>query len=431
MASQIIDSGVPEPTGLIKTYLNKTPNKTARSTTSFKPEFVILHETAGYGSLEWNLRPEVRSSYNYLILRDGKTHHYVNERAYIAWHSGVRSTARGYDGGEINTHSIGIELEGPNDGRPITEAQWVSFIALAHYLHWAYEIPLTQDYWIAHSVAAPGHKTDPRGYSIPWFLTRAQKAEKANKFIREPTISKGVWDQIVMRGAHASHAVEICSLYHIPVSMGIDPAIALAFFKHESQYGTAGVNLTHGLKNWGNVRTPYNPDNSIGQAITPKGPFARYPTWASGLVDWCERIINIYVNQRSLDTLEKAIPIYAPVSDGNSPYNYVRAVHSTLEGYKSIEENPLASYTITRDGDLAQFHCGKGFYDFWNQKGGVLVFGWPTTNEYSSVDPGSGRICSFMHFENVVLRSDNGLPAPWNIRPIPISEAFARVSENS
>jgi len=48
-------------------YLNKTPNKTARNTTSFKPEFVILHETAGYGSLEWNLRPEVRSSYNYLI----------------------------------------------------------------------------------------------------------------------------------------------------------------------------------------------------------------------------------------------------------------------------------------------------------------------------------------------------------------------------
>lgn len=151
-------------------YLNKTPNKTARNTTSFKPEFVILHETAGYGSLEWNLRPEVRSSYNYLIARDGKTYHYVNEKAYIAWHAGVRSWARGYSGGEINVHSIGVEVEGPNDGTPITTAQTKSLVELIRYFRDTYAIPINRDYFFAHSTVAPGYKDDPRGYSVEYTL---------------------------------------------------------------------------------------------------------------------------------------------------------------------------------------------------------------------------------------------------------------------
>ncbi|XSG76282.1 N-acetylmuramoyl-L-alanine amidase [Herpetosiphon llansteffanensis] len=151
-------------------YLNKTPNKTARNTTSFKPEFVILHETAGYGSLEWNLRPEVRSSYNYLIARDGKTYHYVNEKAYVAWHAGVRSWARGYSGGEINVHAIGVEVEGPNDGTPITTAQTKSLVELIRYFRDTYAIPISRDYFFAHSTVAPGYKDDPRGYSVEYTL---------------------------------------------------------------------------------------------------------------------------------------------------------------------------------------------------------------------------------------------------------------------
>ncbi len=151
-------------------YLNRTPNKTPRNTNSFVPEFVVLHETAGYGSLDWNLRPEVRSSYNYLISRNGTIYHYVDEQSYVAWHAGVNSSARGYTGGQLNTYAIGVEVEGPNDGTPITTAQTKSLVALLKYFNEQYGIPLTRDYFFGHSDVAPGYKSDPRGYSVEYTL---------------------------------------------------------------------------------------------------------------------------------------------------------------------------------------------------------------------------------------------------------------------
>lgn len=156
-------------------YLNRTPNKTARNTTNYTPEFVVLHETAGYGSLDWNLRPDVRSSYNYLITRDGTIFHYVNERAYIAWHAGVNSAARGYTGGQLNIYAIGVELEGPNNGTPITEPQWGSMIALMRYFNQTYGIPLQRAYFVGHKEAAPGYKSDPRGYSVDTLVQKLQE----------------------------------------------------------------------------------------------------------------------------------------------------------------------------------------------------------------------------------------------------------------
>ena len=151
-------------------YLNKTPNKTPRSTRSFTPEFVVMHETAGYGSLQWNLRREVAASYNYLITRDGTIYHYVDERSYIAWHAGIGSAARGYTNNQLNVYAIGCELEGPNDGTPITTAQTKSMIELLRYFRDTYGIPLTRDYYFAHKAVAPTRKTDPMGYSVEYTL---------------------------------------------------------------------------------------------------------------------------------------------------------------------------------------------------------------------------------------------------------------------
>ena len=147
-------------------YLNLTPNKTPRNTKTFKPEFVVMHETAGYGSLQWNLRPDVRSSYNYLISRDGTVYHYVDEKAFIAWHAGVNSIARGYAGGQINVFGIGVELEGPNDSTPITTAQTKAMLELINYFRDTYGIPISREFYFAHKDIAPGYKTDPMGYSV-------------------------------------------------------------------------------------------------------------------------------------------------------------------------------------------------------------------------------------------------------------------------
>jgi hypothetical protein len=40
-------------------YLNRTPNKHSRGVRDFVPLGVVWHETAGYGSLDWNMRKDV------------------------------------------------------------------------------------------------------------------------------------------------------------------------------------------------------------------------------------------------------------------------------------------------------------------------------------------------------------------------------------
>ncbi len=47
-------------------------------------------------------------------------------------------------------------------------------------------------------------------------------------------------------------ASDAAALYRIPLDRSLDPAVALAFFAHESTYGTAGV-AVHS-RNWGNLR---------------------------------------------------------------------------------------------------------------------------------------------------------------------------------
>ena len=184
-------------------YLNRTPNKTARNSTRFVPEFVVMHETAGYGSLEWNLRPDVRASFNYLITRNGVIYHYVDEQAFIAWHAGIRSYARGYSGGQINVYSIGVELEGPNDGTPITTAQTQSMVALLRYFREKYGIPLTRQFYFAHKDVAPGYKDDPRGYSVEYTLKLIADSEPAPS-VRRDTLGAQLRNE-VYKVAHGEY----------------------------------------------------------------------------------------------------------------------------------------------------------------------------------------------------------------------------------
>lgn len=215
-----------------KSYLNKTPNKTKRNTSNFSPEFVILHETAGYGSLDWNLKPEVRSSYNYLILRNGKVYHYVNERQYIAWHSGVNSSARGYDGGQINIYAIGVELEGPNDGTPITVPQWISFLDLLKYFNETYGIPLEREYLIGHKEAAPGYKTDPKGYNIDEVVSRLNVQDTGEIpviGVNSSITLKQFTDSLIRNHAQLS-ITEIERIFLLLDWLDIDPAFFIALW---------------------------------------------------------------------------------------------------------------------------------------------------------------------------------------------------------
>lgn len=163
-------------------YLNKTPNKSERSIPFKNFIGVVMHETAGFGTLEWNLRPEVRSSFNYLITRNGTIFHYVNEREYIAWHAGVNTTwtinGKKYKGGDFNVYFIGVEFEGLNDGTPITSAQRDSGIQLLQYFNREYGIPFVYNRFPEHyqlvAEINPSYKSDAQGYNAAYLVDLAK-----------------------------------------------------------------------------------------------------------------------------------------------------------------------------------------------------------------------------------------------------------------
>jgi len=119
----------------------------------------------------------------------------------------------------------------------------------------------------------------------------------------------------------------VLSVYHSPaVGLGpvlytdsqqfhIDDAFALAFFLHESSFGTTGVaRFTHSL---GNIICAGYPTCLDG--------FRSYTSWQAGAWDWFHLIKDEYL-QRGLTTVEKIVPVYAPASAGNVPAAYIAAV---------------------------------------------------------------------------------------------------------
>lgn len=132
-------------------------------TTNFsmrRPNFVIIHHTA-QNSCDSTLRtftlPGTAVSAHYVICKDGKVHHMLND-LLRAHHAGVGKWGNVSD---MNSSSIGIEIDN-NGNEPFTEAQINSLIELLGRLKRAYNIP--QANFIGHMDWAPGRKVDPSRY---------------------------------------------------------------------------------------------------------------------------------------------------------------------------------------------------------------------------------------------------------------------------
>jgi N-acetylmuramoyl-L-alanine amidase len=128
-----------------------------------QPNFVIIHHTSN-DDIEHSLRvltgPTPRVSAHYVIGRNGRIYHLVDER-HRAWHAGSS-----YWGGQrdLNSASIGIELDN-NGHEPFSEPQIASLIALLADLKSRYKIPAEN--FLGHGDVAPGRKVDPSHF-FPW-----------------------------------------------------------------------------------------------------------------------------------------------------------------------------------------------------------------------------------------------------------------------
>jgi hypothetical protein len=111
------------------------------------------------------------------------------------------------------------------------------------------------------------------------------------------------------------------SLYDLGIKYGIDPAFALAFFMHESSFGTQGE-ATKSLS-LGNLRCIPN--------FRCEDNFAQFNNWEDGFQAWYQLIRNWYVAVKGLTTVDQIIPVYAPPADNNNDNAYIAALKHAID----------------------------------------------------------------------------------------------------
>ncbi len=109
------------------------------------------------------------------------------------------------------------------------------------------------------------------------------------------------------------------------VKYGIDPAFALAFFMHESSFGTQGE--AQASLSLGNLRCIPNFKCQDG--------YAWFTTWDDGFQAWYELIRNLYVSQWGLTTVNQIIPKYAPTADNNDEAAYIASVEHAISTWRA------------------------------------------------------------------------------------------------
>ncbi|AKD05094.1 N-acetylmuramoyl-L-alanine amidase [Pontibacter korlensis] len=135
-------------------------------TTNFnmrRANFVVIHHTA-QNSTDHTLKtftmPKTSVSAHYVIGRDGKVYHMLNDNLR-AWHGG---NSRWGNNTDLNSSSIGIELDN-NGAEPFSDAQINSLLEVLAMLKKTHNIP-TENF-IGHSDIAPVRKVDPN-QTFPW-----------------------------------------------------------------------------------------------------------------------------------------------------------------------------------------------------------------------------------------------------------------------
>ena len=163
----------------------------------------------------------------------------------------------------------------------------------------------------------------------------------AYSFVGKPTLTAAFINRVLASyGSPAAGKGQ--ALYDLGVKYGIDPAFALAFFMHESLFGTTGeARKTLSL---GNERCI-----SDRPCIDPeRGGYAQMWSWEDGFNHWYRLILYGYVYGdvtipiagHPCLTIEQAIPVYAPSSDGNNEQVYISGLQHELQVWWSGNLRP-------------------------------------------------------------------------------------------
>jgi hypothetical protein len=180
--------------------------------------------------------------------------------------------------------------------------------------------------WLAVGMVGSLHTQTIRMSAV---LYVGQKSEQGVYSVAgSPTISASFIDRVL--SAYGSPAAGLGSVIEsLGVSYGIDPVYALAFFWHESGFGTTGearVTLSLGNERCLQDRPCIDQD---------RGGYAQMQSWADGFEHWYSLILNLYIRQWGRVTVAQIIPKYAPSSDGNDEAAYIAAVEHAVDVWRS------------------------------------------------------------------------------------------------
>lgn len=161
---------------------------------------------------------------------------------------------------------------------------------------------------------------------VGWLLHTADRGaplDLSYEVEGKPTVDAHFIDQVLASyGSPAQGKGQ--ALYDLGVKYGIDPVYALAFFMHESSFGTTGVaRVTHSL---GNIRVTPGYQDFQG--------YRRYTSWEEGFEDWYKLIKIQYIEQWSLTTVDQIVPVYAPSADHNDVDAYIHAVEQAVDTWR-------------------------------------------------------------------------------------------------
>jgi Mannosyl-glycoprotein endo-beta-N-acetylglucosaminidase len=150
----------------------------------------------------------------------------------------------------------------------------------------------------------------------------------------QPTITVAFINQVL--ADHGSPAQGLGQVFYDEgLSHNIDPAFALAFYKHESNYGLKGE--ARSSLSIGNLRCLTN--------YPCQDNFAWFPSWTEGIKAWYRLISGpLYVGS-GLTTVSAVLGRYAPPTDSNDDTAYVQDIVQTVQTWRSGQAS------IERSGD--------------------------------------------------------------------------------
>ena len=168
--------------------------------------------------------------------------------------------------------------------------------------------------------------------------TPQQQHSGAYRVLGHPTITVAHIDAI-LAAYHSPAAGLGQALYEDGMRYGIDPVYALAFFLHESRFGTTGeARKTLSLGNERCISDRPCVDRQLGG-------YAQMESWQDGFVHWYWLILYGYVQGQVTiplvghicTTVEQIIPVYAPSGDSNDVAGYIQAVTDAVDAWRAGE----------------------------------------------------------------------------------------------